>query len=239
MNEKNIRLLTVSFDTQISAQELAGFRGAIVQKVGREYEWFHNHNNQTGGYHHRYPIIQYKRHRRRPMIVCVNEGIEEVHRFFSQPDWNINLNGRELNMKVDKLYIKEVPLKLVTGLKTYKLYNWIGLNERNLKEYTTLEGLGEKTAFLEQKIGASIIAFFRAMEWKPEEKFKVKIVEFEERSIAFKRKYRTSAFNIQFKSDIILPNYIGLGKAASVGYGTIFQISNDKRKMRKEEKAEV
>jgi len=28
------------------------------------------------------------------MLVCLNEGIEELHHFFSQPDWTLELNGR-------------------------------------------------------------------------------------------------------------------------------------------------
>lgn len=227
---KTIRLLTVSFDTKISAEELVGFRGAIVKKVGREYEWFHNHNNQTGGYHHRYPIIQYKRHRHKPMIVCVEQGIEEVHRFFAQPNWNLELKGRVVNMKVDNLYIKEVPLKLTEQFKTYRVYNWVGLNERNLKEYEQLEGLVEKVSFLELKLGASIHAFFKSMDWQPQQRFKIKLLDFSEKKTKIKQKYSTKAFDIKFKADVILPNYIGLGKASSVGFGTVFQMSNDRRK---------
>lgn len=224
MTIKKIRLLTVTFDTQISAEELAGFRGSIVAKVGREFEWFHNHNNQEGGFHHRYPIIQYKRHRGKPMLVCIEEGIEEVHRFFAQPDWTLNINGRITPIRVDKLEVKQVPLQIVDIPKRYKLHNWVGLNDANQKTYNQLDSLTEKVAFLEQKIGASIIAFIRAMQWKAPRRFEVKIIDFSAKKTRLKNRYTKTAFDVEFKADIILPNHIGLGKSVSVGYGKIFQI---------------
>lgn len=82
--QKDIRLVTVTFTEPIQAQQLYAFRGAIAAKVGWQNEWFHNHDNTSGGYHHRYPILQYKRHQGKPMILCLEHGVEEIQKFFSQ-----------------------------------------------------------------------------------------------------------------------------------------------------------
>jgi len=38
------------------------------------------------------------------------------------------------------------------------------------------------------------------------------------------------AFNIEFKTNVFLPNFIGLGKGVSIGFGTIKQIYQKENK---------
>jgi len=44
---KKLALLKVAFDTTIQPYEVSAFRGAIIDKVGRQHEWFHNHDNTS------------------------------------------------------------------------------------------------------------------------------------------------------------------------------------------------
>ena len=94
---KKLRVLSVSFDTHIKPYELPSFRGALAHKVGIEHEWFHNHDNATGGFHNRYPLIQYKLDtymgQFRPMMLCLDAAVEEAHHFFSQPDWTVRIGN--------------------------------------------------------------------------------------------------------------------------------------------------
>jgi hypothetical protein len=56
---KTIRLLRVEFDAPLKPYEVPAFRGAVVAKVGREHDLFHNHLDDTR-YAYRYPLVQYK-----------------------------------------------------------------------------------------------------------------------------------------------------------------------------------
>lgn len=56
---KKIRTLLVKFDNELEPWEVSAFRGAIVEKVGREHLLFHQHV-QDNQYLYRYPLIQYK-----------------------------------------------------------------------------------------------------------------------------------------------------------------------------------
>lgn len=91
---KRLRILSVAFDTSLQPWQLPQFRGAVTQEVGPEHDWFQNHNNETGGVHQRYPLIQYKidayKGQMRPMLLFLNEGIEEAQHFFSKHDWGRN-----------------------------------------------------------------------------------------------------------------------------------------------------
>lgn len=80
-----LRILSVTFDTHLDPWDLPKFRGAIARKVGLEHEWFHNHDNENGGYHQRYPLIQYKlepqrvlEERRIATINISNKGLQFI-----------------------------------------------------------------------------------------------------------------------------------------------------------------
>jgi len=69
---KQLRVLTVTFAAPIGKREIGAFRGALIDKVGKEHDWFHNHNNDANAqnsFHYRYPMIQYKRKYDKPMLV--------------------------------------------------------------------------------------------------------------------------------------------------------------------------
>lgn len=91
MEEKTIRVLSVSFQEEITARELSAFRGAIAAKVGWENDWLHNQDNKNNGYHHRYARLQYKRHQGRPMLLCLENGVEEVQKFFMRENRELSL----------------------------------------------------------------------------------------------------------------------------------------------------
>ena len=93
-----IKILNVVFDFDITRREIPAFRGAIINKVGRENVLFHNHFNQN--FRYGYPLIQYKVLRSNPTIVCINDGTEEIHRFFKQTNWDIILHGGEINIEI-------------------------------------------------------------------------------------------------------------------------------------------
>ncbi len=105
---KKIRILTVIFDSAIRPYEIPALRGAVVEKVGKENTIFHNHlNNQN--YLYRYPLIQYKQISGKPSLVCIEYGVDEIHKFFEKPDWSVKIGERWLDMKVYKLLLNQFP----------------------------------------------------------------------------------------------------------------------------------
>jgi len=92
---KKIRVLSVLFDTELRASEIPAFRGAMVEKVGKKEILFHNH--LPDGFRYRYPLIQYKTLGRKPAIICIEEGVDQIHKYFEKTDWSIKYRmGKEL-----------------------------------------------------------------------------------------------------------------------------------------------
>ncbi len=222
-----LRYFSVTFDTQIQPWEVPLFRGAIIQKVGIEHEWYHNHNNANAAsnkpaFHYRYPLIQYKvNHKKQPMVVCLHESIEEIHTFFQMQDWSVVLKGKTLEMKVEELKLREFDLQVKPKSNIYQIQNWIALNQANFREYKKLQSLTQKVMYLESKLTGHILAFATGVDWKVEERLQVEITELLSIKNALYKGKRLETFNIRFACNAFLPNYIGLGKGSSMGFGVV------------------
>ena len=216
--------MTVAFDTELKAYEIPAFRGAVCEKIGYENDVYHNHNNQGGDklkYYYRYPKVQYKRYRDRPMLVFVNEGIEAAQHFFGQPSWELTFGGKEHTMKIGNLRVKEFPLQVKEHFMEYRIFRWQALNQRNYEEWQKLDGLLEEVAFLEKKLCGHIISFASGVDWQMETRFEVKILEVIRQHVVKFKGVRVTTFDIRFKTNVFIPEFIGLGKGISHGYGVV------------------
>lgn len=222
----NLRLLNVQFDTPIEPWELRAFRGAVAKKAGWQHELFHNHDNESGGYHYRFPLIQYKQHLGRPMLLCLNEGIEELHHFFSQPDWTLDLNGRQAPVRIARLDVKQYNLNVWEKPSRFHIRHWIGLNEDNYGTYIRLEGMVERLGLLEKVLQNQVVSLLHQLGHEPERPVEVKLLsKKDERWVGYKN-VKMLAFSLEFSCNVGLPDWIGIGKGCSSGWGVIRGLKN-------------
>jgi hypothetical protein len=220
-----LRLLSVAFDTPIEPWELVHFRGAIAAKAGLEHDLFHNHDNDTGGYHYRLPLIQYKQDRGRPMLVCINEGIEELHHFFSQPDWTLSLDGRPTAVRIASLDVRQYSLEVRDSALRYHIRNWLALNEDNYATYSRLPGMVERLYLLEKVLQNQVVGFLHQVGFDAEKPVEVRLLQQkDERWVSFKG-VKVLAFSMEFSANVLLPDYMGLGKGCSIGWGVVKGLS--------------
>ncbi len=222
---KQLRLLAVSFDTRINPWDLPKFRGAIAQKVGIEHEWFHNHDNASGGYHHRYPLIQYKIDtagpHMRPMLLCIDACIEEAHRLFSQSDWTVRIGQQLHELRIARLEVDQAQLQVREAPVRYRLHKWRALNSEKFREWQALEGIAERAAFLEKLLAAHILSFARGVDWTLEDRFELKITQLLKEEWLSYKGVKVLAFTVEFLTNVVLPDYIGLGNGAGEGFGVV------------------
>lgn len=228
-----LRTLAVTFDTSLNPWELPRFRGAMAWKVGLEHDWFHNHNNETGGLHHRYPLIQYKVSPHnggfRPMLLCLDQGIEEAHHFFSQPDWSLELRQsahsdtayQTLPLRIAHLHVNQYTLNTWDRDFHYRLHNWQALNTEHYLTYRDLDGIAERFQFLENILASHILSFARGVGWTLDRRFNVCITKLLSEKYVQYKGVNVLSFSLEFKADVSLPEWVGLGKGGSVGFGVV------------------
>lgn len=222
---KRLKLLRVSFDLELDRREIPLFRAAIIERVGREHTLFHNHTES--GFLYKYPLIQYKTIGRQPSIMCIDNGVEEIAAFFSAPKGGIRLGQREVELKLSKLSVNQFNLQVWQHKFRYSLKNWLALNSNNYNSYQKIEGISEKVAFLEKILKANILSFAKGVGWTIDKPVECVITNLAEAYSASFKKNKLTSFTIEFNTNVFLPNYIGLGKGVSHGFGTVKQLPID------------
>lgn len=222
---KRIRYLTVRFDAQIDRQEISAFRGAIIEKVGREADQFHNHAGDSG-FLYRYPAIQYKRIGQSPAIVCVEEGVDAIHSLFGQPAWDIQLNDRPLTLRVADLRLHQYTLQAWEHTFRFRIHDWLALNEANYARYQHTPSDIDRLELLERILTGNILSMAKGLDWHIDRDVRVRILRCSPlRWLRFKGQL-LAGFDLDFATNVFLPDWIGLGKGVSIGFGVVHSIQD-------------
>ena len=221
LNEvKRLRTLLVNFSNDIPMHLITAFRASIIEKVGREEVTFHNHLGDAQ-YIYQYPLIQYKIAFGKPAIVCLEEGVDEIHKLFEQRNWKINLLGESIELKVDRLDLKTTTLNVWDKKFYYRLFRWQALNEKNYREYNNLKSLTEKIQMLERILTGNILSFAKGIEWQIDQPIKLSITDVSLERLNKMKDIKVAVLDIQFSCNVSLPEWIGLGKGVSKGFGVV------------------
>jgi len=220
-----IRFLKIQFDTEIEAYEIPAFRGAVIAKAGNEHIIFHNHLNDRE-FLYGYPVIQYKRIGKNPAIICIDYGVEEIHHLFNNTNMEIVIGQRPVSLVVKNLQMQQYNLQVWEKHFEYRLYNWLALNQENYEKYQALKDELSQTIFLENILKANIISFAKGVKWDIDKQISLRIDELIKAKIVPYKQQKLLSFDIRFRSNVFLPDFVGLGKGVSLGFGTVSQIKN-------------
>lgn len=217
---KKIRILCVRFQNELCPSEIEMFRGAVLGKLQETASvLFHNHVGD--GFRYSYPLIQYKCLGRQAAIVCLEEGTEAIGELFSSGDFCFRIGDRTVEMKIESIRPRQVLVQLWNTLFTYRLTSWLPFNEENYRAYQDLESLVDRYTFLEKKLTGNILSFAKGIGIHFEDHVVCKILEADEPYLVRYKGVRMMAFNIRFKTNLSLPDGIGLGKGVSLGNGVL------------------
>lgn len=218
-----LKTIYISFEDPIRYSEINAFRAAIIEKAGRNHILFHNHLSETQ-FIYQYPKIQYKIDRGKPIILCLNEGIDEIHHFFSKPSWDLTIYDRLYKIKVNKLLINQFTMQVWDQMFRYRMYRWHALNQDNYKQYLQLSSNTEQQKKLESILIGNILSFAKGINWTVEKEIKLSIKSILNERWLLMKNTKIRGFDIEFETNVFLPNYIGLGKNVSFGFGMVKQI---------------
>ncbi|MCF6357974.1 MAG: hypothetical protein L3J54_09240 [Draconibacterium sp.] len=226
---KKIKFLDISFENEINPWEVEAFRGAVVATAGRDHILFHNHKKE--GFRYSYPLIQYKRIGKKPHIICIDEGVDEVHYFFENKQEGLMLGNRHYNLVVENINLNKFNLQVWDRSFNYVIYDWFPLNQKNFNEFKTIVSEIQQFEFLEKILIGNILSFAKGIGWNIDKQIELKITEILRTNIISLKGTKRGAYTLNFKCNVFLPNYIGLGKNASLGFGWVRENRRNKSEM--------
>ncbi len=228
MKLTKLRFLKIIFDTEIKPWEIPAFRGAISEKVGFDRDVFHNHRSD-GSVYYRYPLIQYKSFGNNPGMVCMGDSVDEIYHLFSGKSNIIRFSGEAHELKIKELNLKQFNMQIWDKSFDYRLSRWLPLNQKNYNQYFSLQSEKERREMLNRILAGHILSFAKGIGWWMEKRFEVEITDiFRSKQVKFKGNIVTS-FDILFRSNVFIPNYTGIGKGVSKGFGVVHEDNNQKK----------
>lgn len=222
-NNAKIPYLRVIFDNMISIDEIPLFRGAIINKVSQELSLFHNHNGE--GFYYRYPLIQYKRIGGKAAIFCVGQGTESIANFFSQPDFSVRMGERDDVLSVESIIANQWLLQVWDGEFRYSIRKWLPFNKKNYDLYQMEDSLIKRTQQLEKILKGNILSMSSGLNHYIEKQIEAKIVNYDDSHVYSFKGIGMQGIDAVFTTNVYMPDYIGVGKGVSLGFGMIKTIT--------------
>ena len=220
----------MQFANEIDASQLVQFRGAVIASLKEKDILFHNHDNDKLRYS--YPLIQYKRIHGKAAVMGIGKGVKSISKLLNLKDFNFQIGKERVDIQLEAINAYDNKIVLAEELDfRYRLCNWLPLNSKNYTQYQNSESLVERIMILEDVLIGNMLSFLKGRGIdihldKEKEQIKLHITDITaQRSITYK-KVRLMAFDIEFKANISLPQYIGLGNSASVGHGVLTRITS-------------
>jgi len=223
------RFLQITFDQPFQAYHIPKLRGAIIEKTQRQSDLFHNHLDENG-YIYRYPLIQYKIKDRRPCLVCLKEATEDIHFLLKERDFNFNIQGKEYKMEIEEVLLKYENIQTWDRTFRYNIHNYIALNQDNYRLWQSKESLLERIALLESLLRKHLEIFANEIGAQQPQELTCRIVDLKgEKHIEYKKIFHL-CFSLNFETNLHIPNYVGIGKGVSVGFGIVKRIGDGHKK---------
>lgn len=216
-----IRYLKIRFSNKLMPWELPLFRAAVIEATDRQSTLFHNHGPDDT-FLYRYPKIQYKLTERKATIICLDDGTDDIHYLLQNRSLDLRIGDRQETFEIEDIHIQYPQLQTWRANFQYALKNWQGLNQENYQKYQALEGEVERLQFLEKMLLGNLLAIARDFGLDTTAiPIQLQITKMkEEKWLGYKGR-KVLTFTLNFKTNLSLPDYVGLGKGVSVGFGSV------------------
>lgn len=193
-------------------------RGAIGS-INKQNSFFHQHTEKNTLIYS-YPLIQYKIINTEAYILGLYEG--------ASPLGNLNILNRSLNLgnedyvvRQQEMSFESLPMGILAEKKEYKFISpWLALNEKNYENYQGLGSWTKRGKLLERILVGNILSMSKGLGYRVPTSIKTNILRISEVQTSLKRNPMLGflgTFSVNFE----IPNYLGIGKSVSRGFGTV------------------
>jgi len=223
-----IKVLKIVFlSSHLRKTDIPKFRGFLANKYPN-YNLIHNHL-ENGKLRYSYPQIQFKTIDGHPAIIGIKQGITVLKQVFMELN-NIKIGDKEETIFEKSISLKEEEFGISKDYIDYQFLSpWMALNQENYEKYKkikTILNFDERyrkiNELLKGILIGNIISISKSLNYNVEKQIYTELL-MQELSTKLKST-EMNAFNGVFKTNFFLPDYLGLGKSVSRGFGMVKKI---------------
>lgn len=220
-----IPVLTVRFQNELAQGEIPLFRGAVISKVPPTLTLFHNHEGDSLRY--RYPLIQYKRIGGKAAILCLGEGTEAIGNFFAGADFSLRIGQRTERFAVENIQATQWLLQTWESDFCYTLRKWLPFNTANYAAYKQLESVAERAELLEHILTGNILSMCTGLGKHLDSPVSCRLMNITAQHTYIFKGVKMQGLDIEFRTNVYIPDYLGIGKGVSHGFGVMHKMNNN------------
>ena len=203
------------------AHKLRGYFGNIFKEHS---PLLHNHF-EDGSDRYAYPLVQYKVIQNVPVLMGLAEGARLLTALFLKIK-EIDLDGINYPINSKNITSQMHEFGVLEELTKYHFETlWMALNQKNFKQYSEIPDNESKSKFLNRQLQNNILSFYKGIGFRTSDRIMV-TGSYHEKSTKFKDNMML-AFRGEFVTNAFLPDYIGIGKAVSRGFGTVIRTNKN------------
>jgi hypothetical protein len=195
-------------------------RGFFATKFN-EYALLHQHN--TDKFIYNYPLVQYKMINKTPTVIGINEGADVLTEIYDQYDV-IKLNNNIYEIIERGISYKNEEFGLSDKFHTYSFETpWFALNQENFTDRYKRIDTAEQKKLLRKTLIGNILSMSKSLGYTVPEQIKCE-TNLHPGSGRLKG-IEIATFKGEFMVNFLIPDYLGLGKSVSRGFGTVKRCS--------------
>jgi len=230
ISKVEIPILFYQFDLPLFPREIRAWRGTIAESAGLEVDLFHNHNNEEktkGENIVRYPLIQYRSWNNKAAIWACGAGVKAARKWINKVDLaTFNIGGRKRRVKITDISDDDYTIQISPNPITYRLNDWIALNQENYKRWQQADDLIERTKIMNEVLEGQLLGFARAVGYELPERLEARVLNIRSTKPVKVHDYQVIAFNILYRTNLVLPPRIALGRHKAFGFGVQMPVKN-------------
>ena len=217
----NILKLSLSVDSIFNRDDAEKIRGYLGNLF-----WdnpYAHHHKINGSLIYRYPCVQYKIIDGACVLIGFNEGLDIIKKTFHNLQ-EINLDGRWQEILSKGLESYTTYFSVTSEPLPYSfLTPWLALNEKNYEKYQKLGSWQKRKELLESILIGNIISMSKSLGYTVPEPIRAEIKSIKEVPTSLKSTPMLG-FLGTFSVNFDIPDYWGIGKSVSRGFGTVKRV---------------
>ncbi len=220
---KQIKRVWLQFpEAKIKSSEIHKIRGFFSNEL-HQFDLLHNHDPETGKTLYRYAAIQFKIIDGKFSIITFGDKAVDIFRLLFLQTETAWLEKKQIYFYNRSLDIQSIRLGMTSETNLYEFGSpWIALNQDNFNLFQQMKSQQEREEKLKAILINNIISFCKFVEYTIPDRLVIKLSV---RHIPVNLKGESVlGFQGQFMINMELPDYVGLGKSPSRGYGWIRRI---------------
>jgi hypothetical protein len=179
----------------------------------------HQHEGEDK-YLYRYPMVQYKILDGKSTVLGIGKGAELLNKIHKEVNV-IDMNGHKYEIIEKTIFCGYTFFTHSRESFPYSfLTPWLALNEKNYEKYQRLGSWGKKKELLEKILIGNIISMSKSLGYTVPEPIKANINKLKEVQ-TFLKGTPMLGFLGTFSVNFEIPDYWGIGKSVSRGFGTV------------------